>query len=209
MKFILFVEGHTEQKVLPQFLKRWLDPRLNAPVSIKSVKMDGWPEYMKDISKKARMHLQGPDSNDIIGAVGLLDLYGPTIFPPHLTTPEERLIWLTDDIQGKVNHTGFRQFFAVHELEAWLLADPTLFPVEVARSLPPAAVARPETVNSNRPPAKLLGQLYEEKAHAVYKKVTNGSVLFPKLDPEKVYNACPNFKAMVDGMLSLAKVAGL
>ena len=26
MKFVLFVEGHTEKIGLPSFLKRWLDP---------------------------------------------------------------------------------------------------------------------------------------------------------------------------------------
>jgi hypothetical protein len=29
MKFVLFVEGYTEKKALPEFLKRWLDPRLS------------------------------------------------------------------------------------------------------------------------------------------------------------------------------------
>lgn len=27
MKFVLFVEGHTEQKAVPALLKRWIDPR--------------------------------------------------------------------------------------------------------------------------------------------------------------------------------------
>ena len=35
MKFVLFVEGYTEDKALPKFLKRWLDPRLGKPVGIK------------------------------------------------------------------------------------------------------------------------------------------------------------------------------
>ncbi len=29
MKFVLLVEGYTEQKAIPAFLKRWLDVRLN------------------------------------------------------------------------------------------------------------------------------------------------------------------------------------
>jgi len=35
MKFILFVEGRTEDKALPAFLKKWLDPRLESPVGIR------------------------------------------------------------------------------------------------------------------------------------------------------------------------------
>ena len=36
MKFILFVEGRTEHKAIPSFLKRWLDPQLSKPVGVKS-----------------------------------------------------------------------------------------------------------------------------------------------------------------------------
>jgi hypothetical protein len=28
MKFVLFVEGHTEKKAVPRFLKKWLDPQV-------------------------------------------------------------------------------------------------------------------------------------------------------------------------------------
>lgn len=31
MMFVLFVEGHTEDKALPRFLKKWLDPQLSTP----------------------------------------------------------------------------------------------------------------------------------------------------------------------------------
>ncbi|HEY3366824.1 MAG TPA: DUF4276 family protein [Symbiobacteriaceae bacterium] len=208
MKFVLFLEGDTEHKVVPAFLKRWLDPKLKAPVGIKGVNMGGWPEYIKEVPKKALMYLHGPDHDDIIAAIGLLDLYGPTVYPAHLATAEERTSWLVQTMETNVGHPRFRQFAAVHELEAWLLADPRLFPPEVAKALP-ASVAHPETINSNRPPAKLLGELYEEKAHTDYKKVTNGSVLFAKLDPQKAYATCPNLKALLDEMLYLAQQAGL
>jgi len=36
MKFILFVEGYTEDKALPQFLKKWLDPRLKASSKVEN-----------------------------------------------------------------------------------------------------------------------------------------------------------------------------
>ena len=41
MRFILFVEGYTEDKALPAFLKRWLDARLTSPVGIKVVRFEG------------------------------------------------------------------------------------------------------------------------------------------------------------------------
>ena len=50
MKFILFVEGHTERQVLPAFLKRWLDAQLAQPVGIKVVRFEGWPHYESEIA---------------------------------------------------------------------------------------------------------------------------------------------------------------
>ena len=60
MKFVLFVEGDTENKALSPFLKRWLDPQLPQPVKIESVRFGGWSELVKDAGKKARTHLNGP-----------------------------------------------------------------------------------------------------------------------------------------------------
>ena len=53
MKFIVFVEGFTEQKVVGPFLKRWLDPRVTRRPGIKPVRFDGWREMEKDMAKKA------------------------------------------------------------------------------------------------------------------------------------------------------------
>jgi hypothetical protein len=77
VKFVLFVEGHTERKAIPSFLKRWLDPQLNQNVGIQPVRFEGWSEFLKKIARSASMHLNSSDSEQIIGAIGLLDLYGP------------------------------------------------------------------------------------------------------------------------------------
>ena len=81
MKFILFVEGYTEEKILPQFIKKWLDPKLSKPVGIKTVRFEGWPELLKDAPQKARMYLNGADKDNIIAVISLLDLYGQRFTP--------------------------------------------------------------------------------------------------------------------------------
>jgi len=85
---------------------------------------------------------------------------------------------------------------------------PDLFPKEV-RQVFPSKIQRPETVNFEEPPAKLLERLYWEKLGKKYKKVTDGSHLFGRLSPEEVYAKCPCFKDMLDEMLILAKKEGL
>lgn len=107
-----------------------------------------------------------------------------------------------------MNHPRFRQFFAVHELEAWLLSDPSLFLPEIRNGFPGSA-ANPETVNFNTPPAKLLNKLYEAKTGRKYKKTTHGIQLFKKLNPDVAYGKCPRLAEMLDEMLRLAKQAGL
>jgi len=208
MKFVLFVEGHTEKKSLPQFLKRWLDPQLSQPVGIKVVRFDGWSDYAKSTPKKARLHLNGPDRNDIVAVIGLLDLYGPTFYPVDKTTAHTRYVWAKQKIETEVAHPKFRQHFAVHECEAWLLSQQEVFPEEVKSALPPKC-AQPETVNFDTPPKMLLQKLYRERLRSTYKEVTHGAELFAELDPNLAHRKCPRLREMLDDMLALANAAGL
>ena len=207
MRFVLFVEGHTEKKIISPFLKRWLDARLDQRVCIKVVRFEGWSEMVKDLAVKTRMHLRASSADQIIAVIALPDLYGPTIYPDRLTSARARMNWAIKYFEGQVDEERFRMFFAVHEIEAWLLSDPGIFPPSVARAFPDK-VKQPESVNFNEPPAKLLAQLYS-KQRKRYKKPVDGSILFKKLNPDRVYEKCPVFKRMMDEMLVLAKNAGL
>jgi len=206
MKFVLFVEGHAERDALPKFLKRWFDQRLGSRVGIQAVRFEGWADFKKRVGRKVQMHLRGPKNTDIIAAIGLLDLYGPTFYPPSANTVSDRLALGAELIEKEVNDPRFRMFFAVHELEAWILSQPELLPPAVRGALP-AKVGQPEVINFNEPPSKLLNRLYNEKLKTDYKKVVNGKNLFAKLDPAVVYEKCPNFAAMLQAMLELAQRA--
>lgn len=211
MRFILFVEGYTEDKTLPQFLKKWLDPQLIHPVGIRTVRFEGWPELVKDAPLKAKMHLNGPAKDDIIAVISLLDLYGPTFYPNHLTAYpnhltacKERCDWAREYIEKQVNQPKFFQFFAVHEVEAWLLSQPEIFPLKIKEAFP-NKIQSPEMVNFEEPPAKLLERLYPLHISRSYKKVVNGKELFGKLDPVVAYQKCPALQELFDKMLELAK----
>jgi hypothetical protein len=205
MKFVLFVEGGTE-RALPPFLKRWLDPRLPRPVGITPVVFNGWSELRREVRKRAHLYFNGPQADEIIAVTSLLDLYGPTFYPAHLTGAGERYDWAKSDIEREVGHPKFRQLFAVHETEAWLLSQPDLFPREVRRGFP-GRVSQPETVNFTEPPSKLLGRLYKDNLHRTYKKIVDGRELFERIDPEIAYNRCPKLKALLDEMLQMAQSA--
>lgn len=202
MKFILFVEGHTENKALPQFIKKWLDPQLPSPVGIKPIRFEGWHELVKDAPLKASMHLNGPERDDIIAIISLLDLYGPTFYPSRLRVYEERYNWAKEYIEKQVNQPKFFQYFAVHEVEAWLLSDPSIFPIGVRGTLA-SKIENPEMVNFDEPPSKLLERLYPLHVRRSYKKVVNGKELFSRLDPNVAYQKCPKLKELFDKMLEL------
>lgn len=163
---------------------------------------------VKDTPQKARMYLNGPQKNEIIAVISLLDLYGPTFYPDRFTESKERFDWAKADMENKVDHPRFFQFFAVHEVEAWLLSQPDLFPLEV-KTVFPLKIQNPEKVNFNEPPSRLLDRLYSTHTKRSYKKVVNGRDLFSRLDPDIAYHKCPNLKELLDKMLELAKDAGV
>lgn len=191
MRFILFVEGYTEaeDKRFAAFLKRWLDPQLRQPVGISPIRFEGWPELVKEAPLKARLHLQGRSAGEIVGVIGLIDLQGPS-YPAHLQNTAEKFDWVKQQIEHKVGQPKFRQFCAVHEIEAWLLSQPELFPREVREAFP-SRVQHPETINFDEPPSRLLDKLYRQHRGRSYKKRVNGPDLFAKADPRRAYDKSP------------------
>ena len=104
-----------------------------------------------------------------------------------------------------MNHPRFVQHFAMHETEAWLLSDPKIFPKVIADAFTPRT-AKPETVNFNEPPAKLLERLYREKLKRNYRKTIDGANLFANLAPDIALARCPHLAEMLEDTLKM--VAG-
>ena len=154
MRFLLFVEGQTEKYALRDFLKRWLDPKLESRVGIDVILFEGYGSYYSKFQASSLI-LSGKPGADVIAAIGLLDLYGPEIYPQHLKEARERYAWAKEHLEHKVDHPKFRQHFAVHEIEAWILSQTEILPPAVRKALP-GKCSRPETVNFDQPPSKLL-----------------------------------------------------
>jgi hypothetical protein len=202
----LLLEGDTESEVIGPFLKRWLDPRLSRPVGVEPDSFAGWRELVRDAHQRVRLHLTGRHRDEIIAVIGLMDLHGPTFYPPSKQTATERRQWATAHMVRLVDHRLFRMFFAVHELEAWLLSQPDILPAAVRKDLPKK---KPETVNFKHPPSAVLDRLYRSRLNRGYRKVGDGAELFRHLDPAQAYKNCPALAEMFDTLLQLAKNAGL
>jgi hypothetical protein len=209
VKFVLFVEGKTEYLGVGNFLKRWLDARLPQRVRVTPVKFNGVSDYYGDIVKNARLHLSSVRANDVIAGVGLLDLYGldsALTFPPGIVSPQQRWVWAKRDLETRVDHPKFRQYFAVHETEAWLLSDTEIFLPEMRNDLRAASNA-PEQVDFNNPPARLLMRVYRDRLRRRYQKAVDGPSLFRLLEPDRACAKCPYLRTMLEDMLALANQA--
>jgi hypothetical protein len=207
MKFVLLVEGETERRSLPEFLGRGLNQQLNKKVGIDTIDMRGWSNFTKEVRKRTHTHLDSPRANSIIAVIGLLDLYAPTFYPNLKASSDEKHDWAVNHFESLVDRARFRMFFAVHEIEAWILSQPNLLPQPVQSSLP-GSIAHPETVNHDQPPSHRLKQAYRDKLKTTYKKTTDGVNSFRQLDPAVVAQKCPRFHQMLNEMLALAQAAG-
>lgn len=220
MKFIVLVEGETEDKGVEGFINRWLTTQftVGSRVGVKCVRFEGWPELRDETPKRARMYLTDPNYIDVIAVISLIDLYGPTFYPVGKTTVKERYtagcVYMHDRVRKHFDDHGlpaslsdkYHHFFAVHETEAWLITRPELFAKEVRGAL--GKQKPPEEINFKTPPGKLLEELYMKHLKRKYVKTTAGRNIFPKLDAAKVAEQCPYLLAMLHKLRELAKDAG-
>ncbi|HLN26823.1 MAG TPA: DUF4276 family protein [Gemmataceae bacterium] len=204
----LFVEGDSERgdarrRTLPVFIHKWLDPQLpeGRRVGIMPVKFQGVSNYLDDLAQKVALYLDEHRANFV---VGLVDLYG---IPPSrvdlskCANVREKIIAARAYMRALVPQQyrdRFRQHFAVHEVEAWLLAYVHEWPADVR-----ARITRrpPEQVNFNEPPAKFL-----KRVLGSYKKTTVAMNLFPKIDPQIAVSQCPHLKLFLEDLLRLANL---
>jgi hypothetical protein len=214
MRFILIVEGYTEHTAVPEFLRRWLHSRDSLPkrVGIDVINLKGGGKELFDrIVSKAEYYLKGPGQDPkVIAVLGMLDLYNPSFDelwqPMRLGTVDERYEWAVKHISNRVNHEQFRMFFAVHEVEAWLLSQSGNLRVKLSNP-DLEKCKRPEEINFITPPSKWLNQRYNRELKKNYKKVVDGNQLFSKLEPDLAYDKCPYLRKMLDEMERLAMEA--
>lgn len=202
MRFILIVEGDTEKRSIEGLIRKHLAEMTGQNIGITAININGYGNFFRDLPKKVTKYLNGPDKNEILAIVGLMDLY-KTPYAHDVNRPiRERILQGTQLFEDSVQQDRFRMFFAVHEYEAWLLSDSEKFDPAIRSRI--ASHARdPEDVNTDEPPSKFLKRIYSEYLHREYKKTVDGTVLMGRIDPEKVYEKCPNYRAMIDFFVSL------
>jgi hypothetical protein len=186
------------------FIHKWLDPQFHPDrrVGITPVKFQGISNYLDDLAKKVALYLDDGRANFVVGLVDLYGIPSNRVDLSQLTSVKDKVSAARKYIRSLVPHKyqdRFRQHFAVHEVEAWLLAYPQEWPPEVRAQITKRS---PEKVNFNEPPAKFLKRILG----GYYKKTTTAMNLFPKIDPQVAINQCPNLSAFMQDLLMLARL---
>lgn len=184
-RIALLVEGETEQYV-KLFLHRWLNRQLpmDRRIGLRVVRCHGVGNYLRELAQRVNLAISR-DRADFV--FGLVDLYGLPIDMSRCSTIEEKVSLARQIISGRINKPQrkfFRQHFAVHEIEAWLLAYPDQWPQAIRDQV---RARPPEQVNFDKPPSKLLGELL-----GGYKKIVHAKRIFSSVDAQTAIDVCHN-----------------
>jgi len=186
-----------------RFIHNWLDPQLpeGRRVGITPVKFQGVSNYLDGLQRKIALYLDDGRANFVVGLVDLYGIPASRIDLSQYTTVKDKIIAARGymrSIVPKEYRDRFRQHFAVHEVEAWLLAYPEEWPPEVRDQITRRA---PEQIDLTEPPAKFLKRIVGR-----YKKTTTAMNLFPKVNPQVAIDKCPFLRQFMEDLLLLAKL---
>ncbi|MBI2872031.1 MAG: DUF4276 family protein [Chloroflexi bacterium] len=133
----------------------------------------------------------------------LVDLHGaPVSFPNPRAPARQRADWLREHLRTLIPEQYRNRFYphvAVHELEAWILADPSGLRERLKTSSLPSW-PHPECVNDTTPPSDVLNGLFRARLKIRYAKIKEGVPLLEKLNLDAVYKGCPSFQLFIDDL---------
>lgn len=192
MKIILFVEGESDSHGLQNLLRNEISLLRKNRHSLRIYSFMGKFNLLRKIGYQTRRAIEEVNA-DIVFA--LVDLYPGDIDP--------------DALRRKLRSRAPREYrdrfhphVAVHDLEAWILADPEpLRRMLKARSI--RIYPNPERVDNQKPPKRHLEELFRRHLKRAYRATEDGPRLFAMIDSTVVANKCPNFKMLRDDLLRL------
>ncbi len=209
-RIILLCEGESEEIAAKYFLRRQLEAVGLKAVGLHPINLNA---KIEDIFVKTPRFRQ---DRDVVAVFTLVDLYGlhhRVQFRANATVGqkvEEAQAWLrrgTSGVDPGLDPEFFHPHFAVHDLEAWLLADGAALTkrLRLRRELEPDRQA--EERDFDRPPSKQVNDLFVRHRKEAYQKTVDGTPLYKDIAFDPVYNNCPYFREFYDDLKSVAERA--
>jgi len=203
MRITIYVEGQTEQGSLRDFFQRYLQSNNIQHIGIDIPPPSGSGFFQARYLKRVRTILDQP-KNDVIAVLGLADFLK---FPKLIECPKQhedqatQIQWLKTELERAVDDSRFQMFFAVYEIEAWLLSQPAIFAASIASKL--GSIPQPENIPE---PYKFINDSYLSVTRKEYDKVIHGRSLFQKLDPTTASAKCPHLRMLLMSLATFAKL---
>ncbi len=198
MTVALIVEGDLEEDVLLPLLRRAL-PELGQHRLLRPLNAQGWANLRKDLPKMVRRVVE-VDGADVV--FSLCDLYqGDWCFPHGCDSAEKRADYLKcylADLVPQELRAKFRPHLAVHDIEAWLLADRDL--LRKYDINPPAGDPEALDFGEQSHPKARLKELWRVAKKRGYRKVTDGVRLFGQVSVQVVAEKCRYFRELVEDL---------
>jgi len=195
-------EGKSEERCIDSIL---LNPGLRfreIGIESRTLNLGGSQGFLKRIGHTVKSAIMQSRADVVFG---LTDLHGAAIqLPGDGASKGKKAEVYRNHIHQKADQEYHERFFphvAVHELEAWILADRDALNAPGVEE-----IANPEDVNLENPPSKRLDDIFFEHQMRPYSKGNDQSLLWKEVDVRKVYARCPHFAAFLN---DLAKVVGL
>ena len=214
MKVWVYVEGRSDKDALSALCRNWRQDLRTRGWGIEYVSLKNKSEYLRKIGPRTAEKLTN-NVNDLV--VGLPDLY------PNYASGEYRhsnlqelknlQIRLVKRSLQKIVGPGdsdsrISRFYASalkHDLEMLLLTVPSqLQSLLGMRNAPQGWRLPPEDQNQNKPPKKIVEELFRTRLKRSYREITDSQAILSKVSlsevlfDEKQGAKCPAFRAMLD-----------
>lgn len=191
-KVVILCEGPSDEAILKVLFQKeklahitpWFQP-LNGATRFRE----------KEIRSRVCNSLKAPG---VLGVFALIDLKGASVnYPADVSFYPDKARFveqhLKEFLTGLSESDRFFPHVAVHDIEAWILADKDAVANYFGKSTISYNADCPEVIDFNRPPSYILGDLFKSK-ELVYRKTVHGPELFKTVNVNTVYNKCPHFK---------------
>ena len=211
MKVWVFVEGSSDVKALSALWSGWNQKLSEKGWGIKPIPLESKSKYFRKIGSRATEKLAN-DARDLV--VGLPDLYPNRDYADteykhnnlqELQGVQTRLVkqhlqqqmGRRADVDSHIAH--FYASALKHDLEVLLLAATSQLQSRLKMSNMPRSWRQPpENQNQDRPPKRIVEELFRINLKRSYRENTDSDAILRKADLREVAEQCPTFCAMID-----------
>ena len=196
MRIAILVEGRTEKAFFP-FLRTYLQPKLQGSMpDLNPVPYHGRIPKEQKLQRTVKYLLSGSTAADAV--IALTDVYtGTNDFATAQDAKQKMISWV-----GQI--PNFYPHVALHDFEAWLVPYWSKI-LQLARFHQNPPAGNPETINHNRPPSRLISEVFERgECRDSYSKQRDVTRILAGEDLSQSVSSCSELKAFVNRIIALA-----